>query len=101
MTKNPLAEKTEMNATLKSKLQYTKQILGGIQHVFRFDNNFGASVVRHSGSYGNQEGKWELAVLDKNDDLTYTTPITNDVLGWLEWDDVLDTLWEISKLPAE
>ena len=90
-----------MNATLKSKLKSTNRMLGGIQYNFRFDNNFGASVVRHSGSYGNQEGKWELAVLDKNDDLTYTTPITNDVLGWLEWDDVLDTLWEISKLPAE
>jgi len=101
MTKNPLAEKIEMNATLKSKLKSTKRMLGGIQYNFKFDNGFGASVVRHSGSYGNQEGKWELAVLDKNDDLTYTTPITSDVLGWLEWDEVCDVLWEISKLPAE
>ena len=91
----------KINAELKSKLQYTTQILDGVQHVFKFDNGFGASVVRHSGSYGNQESKWELAVLDKNDNLTYTTPITSDVLGWLEWDDVLDTLWEISKLPTE
>jgi hypothetical protein len=99
MTKNTLT--AEMNATLQSKLQSTGEILGGIQHVFKFDNNYGASVVRHSGSYGNGEGKWELAVLDKNDDITYNTPITNDVLGWLEWEEVLDTLWEISKLPAE
>lgn len=89
-----------INPALKAKLQYTKQINGGIQHVFKFDNNFGASVVQHAFSYGGKEGKWELAVR-KNDEITYETPITNDVLGWLEWEEVLDTLWEISKLPVE
>ena len=29
---------------------------GGTQVVHRFENNFGASVVRHNHSYGSEEG---------------------------------------------
>ena len=74
----------------------------GVQHVFRFDNNFGASVVQHEYSYGGRAGKWELAVLkfdDKGDwNLTYETEITNDVLGHLEESEVVETLTQIQGL---
>jgi len=50
---------------------------------FKADNGYGASIVQHSFSYGHEEGLWELAVLDKDGKLDYTTPITADVLGYL------------------
>jgi len=64
------------------------------QHLFRFDNGYGASVVRRGGSYGGEYGKWELAVImfdsgvEGNDawELTYDTPVTSDVEGWLPWE---------------
>lgn len=81
-------------------------INGGSQVVHRFDNNFGASVVRHSFSYGSEEGLWELAVLtfadETNDyELTYDTEITNDVIGHLTEEDVEDLLNKIEKLESK
>lgn len=76
----------------------------GLQKVYRFSNGYGASVVRSRYSYGNKEGKYELAVIQfdnqKNDswDLCYETHLTNDVLGWLTWDEVEKYLSEIEKL---
>ena len=40
-----------------------QEILGGIQYRFKFDNKYGASVVKHSGSYGHEQDLWELAVI--------------------------------------
>lgn len=80
---------------------------GGIQKVFRFENNYGASVVRHLGSYGADEGLWELAVLRFDGpniwdfELTYTTPITDDVIGWLKENEVDDLLVAIETLDKE
>jgi hypothetical protein len=78
---------------------------GGEQKVYRFDNGYGASVVRHQNSYGGRDGLWEVAVLrftgsgDKYV-LTYDTPITNDVLGWLTDEQVASTLADIEALEA-
>ena len=44
----------------------------------------GASVVMFPGSYGFEKGLWELAVLDPWGDITYDTPITCDVIGYLD-----------------
>lgn len=71
---------------------------GGIQHIFRFENGYGASVVQHAYSYGGANGSWELAVLDENDDLCYDTEITSDVIGWLDWTDVEVILAQIERL---
>lgn len=86
-----------INAALQKHLQATNPAHDGIQYVFKFDNNYGASVIRHQHSYGGSKGLWELAVL-KDDELDYTSPITNDIVGWLEDDRVMDILFEISKL---
>ena len=72
---------------------------GGIQYHAKFDNGYGASIVRHSFSYGNEKGLWELAVIDKNGELCYDTPITNDVLGYLTEEEVNATLDQIEALP--
>ena len=50
--------------------------------------------------YTSPEKPYELAVLD-GDDLTYETPITDDVIGYLNYDEVLEILSEIEKLPPK
>lgn len=83
-------------------LKETRELNGGVQKLYRYKNNYGASVVRHPFSYGNEEGLWELAVIKWNDDdtwkLCYDTPITNDVLGYLTENDVKRHLKQIKKL---
>ena len=63
-----------------------------------FDNGFGVSVVSHTFSYGGKDGKYELAVLDSNGELTYETPITNDVMGYLESEEVTNIMKDIQNL---
>ena len=80
---------------------------GGVQKLYRFANGYGASVVQFCYSYGGPEGKWELAVLkydgDGEDDceITYDTPITDDVVGYLSDDEVDDILEWIEMLPTD
>ena len=64
----------------------SKHLNGGIGYTKFFDNGYGVSIVKHSFSYGNKNGLWELAVLEgseENWDICYDTEITNDVLGHL------------------
>jgi hypothetical protein len=63
-----------------------------------FDNGFGVSVVSHSYSYGGRDGLYEVAVLDSNDELTYDTPVTNDVIGYLTEEDVTDVMKQVQDL---
>jgi hypothetical protein len=74
------------------------QLHNGIVSRITFDNGYGASVVKHDYSYGGKDGLYELAVLDKNGELTYDTPITNDVIGYLRDIDVTDVLIKIQQL---
>ena len=69
---------------------------GGLQRRYQFQNGYGASVINHKGSYGYPE-KWELAVT-QDGDLCYTTPITDDVIGHLTEEQVLEKLEEIKAL---
>jgi len=73
----------------------------GERFIFTFWNGRGASVVRGEYTYGGPEGLWELAVLSKDGDLDYDTPITYDVLGHLSWNDVGEILRRISMLTDE
>ena len=72
--------------------------MSGIMSRIEFENGYGASVVRGAYTYGGDKGLYELAVLDSNGDLTYDTPVTNDVLGHLTEQDVTDAMIEIQKL---
>lgn len=74
---------------------------GGIQYVFKFENNYGASVIKNPGSYGYGMDLWELGVLwftGEYYDLHYGTDITDDVLGYLTNEEVLEILKRIQKL---
>ena len=69
-----------------------------IQYIYRFPNGYGASIVKHSGSYGHALDLWELLVTtwdDDGDHVTYSTPITDDVLGNLTGAMVCDILGKI------
>ena len=71
---------------------------GGVQARIQFDNGYGASIVRSQYTYGGDKGLYELAVLDSNGSLTYDTPITNDVIGYLRPEDVTDVMEKIQQL---
>lgn len=55
------------------------------------------SVIRSSMTYGGDEGLFELAML-RDDKCCYDTPITDDVRGWLEVEDVLDILKDVQRI---
>lgn len=69
----------------------------GVKCNLYFDNGYGVSVVRNPYSYGGLLGLYELAVLD-SDGITYTTPITNDVMGHLTPSEVSDIMIKVQKL---
>ena len=86
---------------LKEKREHDK----GIQYIFRFDNEYGASVVKTRYSYGHDDDLWELAVIrfcnrDGREEwyLTYETEITDDVLGWQTDEEIRDVLRRIKEL---
>jgi hypothetical protein len=67
--------------------------------LYEFANGWGASVIRGVGSYGGPE-LWEVAVKEGlHGRLNYQTPITNDVIGWLDEDGVEKVLQQIAALP--
>ncbi len=87
----------------------------GVQKIYKFPNGYGASVVRFKtrdlgfidtmrngyGSYTRNENEWELAVLKfdgEESHLTYDTPITDDVMGYLTEDQVEEILQSIRAL---
>lgn len=91
--------------TIQPTLERTIPEAGNTQRLYRFVNGFGASVVQGPYTHGGSEGLFELAVLRMTGDgpedweLTYETPITEDVLGYLSEDEVQATLLQIRDLP--
>lgn len=59
-------------------------------------NDMGVSVIRSSMTYGGNQRLFELAML-RNDKCVYDTCITDDVLGWLEVEDVLEVLEKVMR----
>ena len=80
----------------------SKTLHGGVQLLYFFPNGYGASIISHQYSYGGLDGKYELAVLLgtlENYTLTYDSPITDDVVGYLSADEATDLLKQIMALP--
>ena len=74
-----------------------------IQYIYRFPNGYGASVAKYSGSCGHVFNLWELSVTtwdDDGDHVTYSTPITDGVIGNLTGAMVCDILGKIICLPV-
>ena len=80
-------------------LEFKQDMLRGLNAArIKFDNGYGASVVVGPHTYGGEDGLYELAVLDSNGNLTYETPVTSDVEGYLSEDDVTKLLEQIQNL---
>ena len=89
--------KRELSEVLSSMFRLLENGGQKEQKVHEFNNGYGASVVRGPGTYGYEEGLYELAVL-KDGRLTYDTPITNDVIGYLTEEEVDEYLEKIKEL---
>lgn len=79
----------------------TNKLHGGTQLFYEFENGFGASVVCHPFSYGEEKGLVELAVLKRNNicyDICYDSGITDDVLGYLTAQEAESYLARIESL---
>lgn len=89
----------------KMKVYKECSLNGGTQKQYKFANGYGASVVQHHFSYGNDQGMWELAVLKwifgDRYELDYSTEITDDVIGHLTDDEVEKILGRIESLKTE
>jgi len=70
----------------------------GYQKFVEFDNGYTASIVSNDMSYGSDRGLFEIAILH-NHDIVYDTGLTEDVIGFLDFQGVVDTLKKIEQLP--
>jgi hypothetical protein len=87
--------------------EHPKDPQGFIGQLF-FDNGYGISVIRFKerygsgyGSYTSNESEWECAILKGNKDqwyLCYDTPLTDDVIGHLNANDVTYLMKQIQEL---
>lgn len=73
----------------------------GVRYRFTFSNGFGASVIKHSGSYGYEYDLWEIGLLHFNVKSNFweyddSHAITDyDVLGYLTDEDATNLLSQI------
>lgn len=79
-------------------LEFRPHRMDGVQSIMMFDNGYGVSVVKTLFSYGGKMGQYELAVLDSGENITYNTPVTSDVLGYLSEKEVTRYMIEVQKL---
>lgn len=73
------------------------------QRMYKFENDWGASIIYHQGSCGYGQGLVELAVVRWNKDgtdwcLSYDTEITDDVIGYLTQEQAKEILEKIKNL---
>jgi hypothetical protein len=73
-------------------------LIGRKQCIVQFPNGYGASIVQGEHTYGGKDGLYEIAVFGKDGHISYSTPITDDVLGYLSEEEVEKTLTDIKNL---
>ena len=70
----------------------------GVKCLIMFENGYGVSVVSHTHSYGGKDGLFEVAVLGKDGDISYDTPVTGDVIGYLKPEEVTEIMEQVQIL---
>lgn len=92
--------KTFKHLTFKKRefglLEYT-----GSQAKMFFKNGYGVSVITGFGAYGNESNPYEVAVIMKSGDgfeICYNTPITDDVIGYCNEEDVTEIMKKVQEL---
>ena len=95
---------TQVNTLKCVEAKFTGKIPGFAEGYYQkqyyYSNGYGASVVWNKGSYGADEGLFEVAVLDSEGHVVYDTPVTSDVCGFLNFGQVADVLQQIRNLPV-
>ena len=78
----------------------TRKVNGGIQKIYKFPNGYGASVIKHKGSYGYDLDKWEIAPLGQQDEFIGQSVFEwyDDVQGYLNDPQVDRILKQISLI---
>lgn len=74
----------------------------GVQGLMFFNNGYGVSVINGKGAYV-LDGQYELAVLIGDKDywkLTYNTPITDNVIGYLSELEVTEIMIKVQQLTS-
>ena len=72
--------------------------------LYRFENDYGASVIRGVATYGGEDDLWELAVIQWSGDdwnICDSTEIIDNssgVIGYLSEEDVISILIDIKNL---
>jgi len=69
------------------------------QKIVDFSNGYAASIVNSPFSYGGNKGLFEVAVM-YDGKIVYDTPVTDNVIGFLDFQGVVDTLKQIENLPC-
>jgi hypothetical protein len=83
---------------LKFEMVNDAPFMVGKKARMHFDNGYGVSVVSHTFSYGGKDGLYELAVLDSDGSLTYSTEVTSDVLGYLTEENVTEHMIQVQNI---
>ena len=78
--------------------QISEPFMTGKKARMMFKNGYGVSVVSHTHSYGGKDGLYELAVLDSEGSLTYSTEVTSDVLGYLTEENVTEHMIQVQNI---
>lgn len=63
-------------------------------------NGRGVSIIRGYGTYGAKQGLFEVAVLDFDGDLDFSTSVADDVIGWQTPEDVRNVIAQVAALPG-
>jgi hypothetical protein len=66
-----------------------------------FPNGYGVSVVQFPGSYGYEEGLYEVAILkglEEDWEICYDTSITDDIIGYQSVEDINNLISQVKSL---
>ena len=80
---------------MTARIEKDTNALGGAVTRHWFDNGYGASVLRGAPACGGLE----IAVIHEDSGLVYDTPVTDDVIGYLNESDIDPILRQIEALP--
>ena len=74
----------------------------GAQTLITFSNGWSASIRQGPGSYGGDQGGFELGVIGPDGELDYNNPVTpDDVIGWLDSSAVRSKLHQLAMMTEE
>lgn len=67
-----------------------------------FENGYGLSIISHEFSYGGSEGLFEIALIDPvKNELLYDPDLGfADVLGFLDFAEVVEVIERVKNFPA-